>query len=196
MDNTEHNNAMEISSAHIIAFRKNVMNCSQEKLADKIGVSTITIGRYERKEIPVSQKSAAKLAELSGFIPEFWLGTTEKTTESAYIAECESEGLSANCEEIDRQKRQDDQRKLLLSMCGYGYENLNAAESRYDFLAFSTAPEDVKDFEMAQSGYPHKVTNYQSSQEAVYFSSAEFDTLFEAVKDLVGFSCYKKTTMK
>ena len=196
MDDAEQKKAMEISSAHIIAFRKNVMNCSQEELADKIGVSTITIGRYERKEIPVSQKSAAKLAELSGFIPEYWLGTTENTTESAYIAECESEGLSAYCEEIDRQKRRDEQRKLLLSMCGYGYENLNSSEPRYDFLSLSNAPEDIKDFQMVQSGYPHKITNYQSSQEAVYFSSAELDTLFESVKDLIGYSCYKKATVK
>lgn len=195
-DEKERNRRRELSSAHLRHFRKDVMKCSQEKLAEKLGLTQITLTRYESQKCDVSNNSARKLAELSGYIPEYWLGLTEQKTERAYIEECESAAAEDFAKDIDIQRRKIEQRRTLLNLCGYGYEDLS--DGSYDFLCFSNDPDKKQDADHADRGYPHKLTNYHNPKLStpVYFSSSELNQLLEEVRNLIGYACYKKSIEK
>lgn len=146
-------NTRELSSSHIRDYRKNVMRhltgkvLSQSDLAEKIGVSDLTIGRYERKELDVSKKSAQRLTELTGFIPEYWLGLTNCKTYEEYEDECDSAGLADLAREHELGALRIARIKTLFNLCGYGYENLS--DGYHDFMEFSSDPKKVKDASMA-----------------------------------------------
>ncbi len=196
-NNTEHNDDIEtrkVSSQHIKDFRKNVIKCSQAILAERIDVDTQTIGRYERMESSVSNSSAEALAQLSGYIKEYWLGLTECKTDDEFIEECANAAATEQHQKEIYQSRKRERIKTLFEICGFGYEDLSG--SRYDFIEFSNDEAAIAEHQHAMENHtPNKITDYSQKffTAPVYLSNDDLAELSRNISGLIGYTCYKKT---
>lgn len=183
----------EVSSKHIKDFRKNAIKLTQAELSERLGFDFQAIGRYERMECSVSDRAAKAFARLSGYIEEYWLGETECKTSADYDIECENAGLEEYAKEQERQKRKCERTRMLLELCGFGYENLS--DGKYDFVEYSEDSEHKMEIILALEHHtPHKVVDYSNElfTGAIYFSGEELANLLYTMRNSIGYSCFKK----
>ncbi len=198
-NNTEQNQdeeTLEVSSRHIIDFRKNVIKCSQEALAERIGKGHKTINEYENKKRKVSNPSAEALAQLSGYIKEYWLGLTECKTDDEFIEECANAAATEQHQKEIYQSRKRERIKTLFEICGFGYEDLSSG--RYDFIEFSNDEAAIAEHQHAMENHtPNKITDYSQKffTAPVYLSNDDLAELARNISGLIGYACYKKTIM-
>lgn len=193
---TEQNETMrkrEISSRHIKDFRKNDIKLTQSELSERLGFDFQAVGRYERMECSVSDRAANAFTRLSGYIKEYWLGETECKTEEEYDIWCYNAAEDDYYQEIKRIERKNERIANLLSLCGFGYDNLS--DGKYDFVEITGTSELKNEISLALENHtPHKVSD-QSKQlftNPVYLTDDELDTLVVEIRNTVGFFCYKK----
>ena len=183
----------EISSKHIKDFRKNDIKLTQAALSERLGFDFQAVGRYERMECSVSDRAAKAFMRISGYIEEYWLGETECKTVEDYDVECENAGLEEYTKEQARQERKCERTRMLLELCGFGYENLS--DAKYDFIEYSEDSETKTEIISALEHHtPHKVTDYSNElfTGAVYFSDEELSDLLYTIRNSIGYSCFKK----
>ncbi len=198
-DNDIKQEQRKVSSRHIKDFRKNVKEWSQEELAENIGVDTQTIGRYERMECSVSNSSAEALAQLSGYIKEYWLGLTECKTEYEYMEECLDAAATDQGRIIEYQNRKREKIKKLFELCGFGYEDFNDGSAAHDFIEFSGDEAAIAELQHAiENKTPHKITDYSKKRfnHSVYLSDDDLTELTQSINGLVGYFCYMKEIKK
>lgn len=187
-------NRRMLMGARIKKFRKR-MGWSQEKCAEELGVSDLTIRRLElnaehkhRGEYPATKKTARKLEEKTGIFWKYWFGETDHTDEAQYkgalqdLADRE-QGMSEALAEMDREYEQRVNRYCgLFSMVGYQYENIEHTVI-YDMAGLTGE---------APIG-PHNLVRIGGDGKVVNLSDAQLESLIAYLKKQMDFAIFDLT---
>lgn len=191
----EERNRRMLMGARIKEFRKRV-GWTQEKCAEELGVSDLTIRRLElnadhkhRGEYPATKKTARKLEERTGIFWKYWFGETDYTDESQYKEALQDwadreKGESEALAEMEREYEQRvSQYRSLFSMIGYHYENIEHTVA-YDMAGLTGE---------APIG-PHNLTRVGENNRKVNLSDTQLESLIAYLKKQVNFAIFDLTT--
>lgn len=161
---------------------------TQEELAEKVERAPISIGRYERGELDIPERTARQIEGMTGVFWKYWTGETDFKNRSEYIRqesiaqeEAEEKGLA----EYEKERAEyQSQLRALFSLCGYRYED-NSAEA-----AFFDLVDSANENEMPPCA--HKVTDYKNPEQVYQFDDEELELLIAEFRDTIGYSWYKK----
>lgn len=187
----EERNRRMLMGARIKEFRKQ-KGWSQEKCAEELGVSDLTVRRLElnadfkhRGEYPATKKTARKLEERTGTFWKYWFGETDHTDEAQYKEALQDwadreQGMSEALAEMDREyERRVNQYRSLFSMIGYHYENIEHTAA-YDMAGLTGE---------APIG-PHNLTRVGGNNKKVNLSDIQLESLIAYLKKQMDFAIF------
>lgn len=119
-------------------------------------------------ECSVSDRAAKAFARLSGYIKEYWLGETECKTEEEYDIWCYNAAEDDHYQEVKRIERKNERIAKLLSLCGFGYDNLS--DGKYDFVEITGTFELKNEISFALENHtPHKILDQSKNYFPIRF---------------------------
>ena len=161
---------------------------TQDELAEKVERAPISIGRYERGELDIPERTARRIEGMTGVFWKYWTGETHFKDRGEYLRQesiarekAEDEGLA----EYEKERAEyQSQLRALFSLCGYRYED-NSAEAAYYDLADSANENELPPCD-------HKITDYKNPEQVYQFDDEELKLLIVEFRDTIGYSWYKK----
>ena len=161
---------------------------TQDELAEKVERAPISIGRYERGELDIPERTARRIEGMTGVFWKYWTGETHFKDRGEYLRQesiarekAEDEGLA----EYEKERAEyQSQLRALFSLCGYRYED-NSAEAAFYDLADSANENELPPCD-------HKITDYKNPEQVYQFGDEELKLLIAEFRDTIGYSWYKK----
>jgi len=170
----------------IVGFRRE-RGWTQELLAEKVGKSALTIGRYERGEIGIKETTARWLEQETGVFWKYWTGETECQSREKYLQQENEQHERAQwmaLEEYAREREEHIARlEALFFLCGYRYKIDEAA-------VFADLDSNREDSEILPCR--HQLTPYQDPKQKYHFNDEELEALIADLRDAIGYHWYKK----
>ena len=168
---------------------------TQDELAEKVERAPISIGRYERGEQDIPERTARQIEGMTGVFWKYWTGETHFKDRGEYLRQ---ERIYRRQESIAREKAEDEgsaeyekeraeyqsQLRALFSLCGYCYEDNSVEADFYDLVN--------PDNESEMPPCRHKVTDYKNPEQVYQFDDEELKLLIVEFRDTIGYSWYKK----
>ena len=161
---------------------------TQDYLAEKLERAPISIGRYERGEQDIPERTARRIEDMTGVFWKYWTGETHFKDRGEYLRQesiarekAEDEGFA----EYEKERAEyQSQLRALFSLCGYCYEDNSVEADFYDLVN--------PDNESEMPPCRHKVTDYKNPEQVYQFDDEELKLLIAEFRDTIGYSWYKK----
>lgn len=176
-----------VAGRRLATWRKG-RGLTQEDLAERLGRSILTVGRYERGEQSVPDSTAQWLEQETGIFWRYWTGETAAQTPQGYEAELD-EQTEVALDEAAREIQKDRETRIarlesLFFLCGYRYTDNDIEAAFYDLM-------QDEDPQTPPPG-EHKLTPYSDPDEAYTFTEEELNTLLREFDYLIGYHWHKK----
>ena len=161
---------------------------TQDELAEKVERAPISIGRYERGELDIPERTARRIEGMTGVFWKYWTGETHFKDRGEYLRQgsiarekAEDEGSA----EYEKERAEyQSQLRALFSLCGYRYEDNGAEADFYDLVH--------PDAENELCPCRHKITDYKDPTVIYQFDDTELVALIAELRDAIGYAWYKK----
>ncbi len=165
---------------------------SRQGLANKLSISEGTIRNYLHGRSYMTFQIAQLFEFKTGIVHEYWLGLADYKT----VNERETEAITmmgnkdawnAVDETLVKQRKEDTERSILFSKCGFTYENLNFPPGQLEFANINDPSKAVKSYRLTSISMPLLSADFTEAELGEIISRLQ-----GTLHDYIELECYRK----